>query len=45
MDIGSEKIDEKEVEAIEKEEALLSKELKKRRRIVKDCLGTWAEIL
>ena len=43
--VDAEKVDAAEVERIEKEETVLRKELNKRRKLVKECLKTWSEIL
>ena len=43
--VDAEKVDPFEVERIEKEETFLRKELNKRRKLVKECLKTWSQIL
>ena len=43
--VDAEKVDEKEVYKIEKEEGQLRRELKKRRNLTKDCLKTWSQAL
>lgn len=45
MSEGSEKVDEKVVIQVEKEEGFLRKQLSKRRKMTRECLSIWSEML